>query len=519
MSSDTSIDELDNNSVTDAEEPTEDIMEFMMRFGKGQSDVGNDTKGARVLEVAQVWDNALLDARHYAKGGKSVSIGASTGWRWSLLGVDLAWVSTPMANILPLFPPMWSEVNSDWRCDFYAPDGDLPSGVDHVLIENSTGGFKARLSTDWAGTADINGKTMALADLVAAGLATLSGDTISVPMIDDLRLFIKVGTLTFLVHTVLPGKKIISKMTDDVDYPFVTILTAMSFFGLMFGILMFTAPKPATNEMFEIPDRFVELLIERPEPEPPKDKPKANPDAGEGAKAKKEEGKVGKKDAKMEKAKGNKVEIRKKEMDRQIAENAGVLGALREGAELDGVFGNSGLNADIAGGIGGLIGAKGTQIGSGGLGSRGSGLGGGGTAEGLGGLGTKGRGAGSSGFGKGGGNFGAKGEGRITAVGGDPIIMGALDKALIDEVVKRHMNQIKYCYQRELTKNPKLGGKVKIKFVISKNGSVARASVGSTSMKNKAVESCISSRFLRMQFPKPKGGGIVIVQYPFVFGT
>jgi hypothetical protein len=207
-------------------------------------------------------------------------------------------------------------------------------------------------------------------------------------------------------------------------------------------------------------------------------------------------------------------EIGQKEMDRQIAENE----VCSEGAELDGAFGDTGLNADIAGGIGGLIGAKGTPIGSGGLGSRGSGLGGG-TAEGLGGLGTKGRGTGSSGFGKGGGNFGAKGEGGITAVGGDPIIMGALDRALIDEVVKRHMNQITYCYQKELKKNPKLGGKVKIKFVISKSGSVSKASVGSSSMKTKAVESCISSRFLRMKFPKPKGGGIVIVQYPFVFGT
>ena len=93
----------------------------------------------------------------------------------------------------------------------------------------------------------------------------------------------------------------------------------------------------------EVPDRFVELLLEQPEPEQPKkdNKPDANPDAGEGAKAKKEEGKVGKKDAKMKKAKGNKVEMQKKQLDKEVAENAGVLGALREGCELDGVFGSS----------------------------------------------------------------------------------------------------------------------------------------------------------------------------------
>ncbi len=61
----------------------------------------------------------------------------------------------------------------------------------------------------------------------------------------------------------------------------------------------------------------------------------------------------------------------------------------------------------LAAGIGGLLGAKGSQEGSGGLGSRGSGLGGGGTAEGLGGLGTHGRGCGASGYGAGGGSYGS----------------------------------------------------------------------------------------------------------------
>jgi hypothetical protein len=35
------------------------------------------------------------------------------------------------------------------------------------------------------------------------------------------------------------------------------------------------------------------------------------------------------------------------------------------------------------------------------------------------------------------------------------------------------MNQIRYCYQRELTKNPELGGKVVVKFVIAKDGTVS----------------------------------------------
>ncbi len=73
----------------------------------------------------------------------------------------------------------------------------------------------------------------------------------------------------------------------------------------------------------------------------------------------------------------------------------GSISVVVEPAPDDGVL--SGFALDI----GGLIGATGTQTGSGGLGSRGSGLGGGGTAEGLGGLGSSGRGSGASGYGAG----------------------------------------------------------------------------------------------------------------------
>ena len=68
-----------------------------------------------------------------------------------------------------------------------------------------------------------------------------------------------------------------------------------------------------------------------------------------------------------------------------------------------------------------------------------------------------------------------------------------------------------------LTKNPNLGGKVTIKFVIAKDGSVSKASVKSSTMGNKSVEGCITGRFMRFKFPEPKGGGIVIVSYPFIF--
>ena len=129
-------------------------------------------------------------------------------------------------------------------------------------------------------------------------------------------------------------------------------------------------------------------------------------------------------------------------------------------------------------------------------------------------------GLGSRGSGMGGGNFGPKSAGGFGRFGGNPIIMGALDKSLIDRVIKQHMNQIKHCYQRELNANPTLGGLVTVKFVITGDGTVSSAKTIKSTLSGKgasSVNSCINSRFLAFQFPKPKGGGMVIVQYPFIF--
>lgn len=200
--------------------------------------------------------------------------------------------------------------------------------------------------------------------------------------------------------------------------------------------------------------------------------------------------------------------INKVMIPRSVAE-AGLLGM--DTSAID----SEHLPEEVIGGVGGLIGAKGVQFGEGGLGARGSGFGGGGTAGGMGGLGTKGRGSGASGYGTRGGHLGSPHA--IGVMGGDVIILGALDKSLIDTVIRRNLSQIRYCYQRELTKDPDLFGKITVKFVVSADGTVSSATIKSSTMRNSAVEEAICERFMRFRFPPVPGGGIAIVSYPFVF--
>jgi hypothetical protein len=94
---------------------------------------------------------------------------------------------------------------------------------------------------------------------------------------------------------------------------------------------------------------------------------------------------------------------------------------------------------------------------------------------------------------------------------------GSLTKEEIQRVVDRFMAQIKYCYEHEFQRAPSLAGKVVANWVISAEGNVETVRVKQNTMGSIPVESCVLRVINRMVFPKPRGGGIVTVSFPFVF--
>jgi hypothetical protein len=100
---------------------------------------------------------------------------------------------------------------------------------------------------------------------------------------------------------------------------------------------------------------------------------------------------------------------------------------------------------------------------------------------------------------------------------GDPVILGALDVNAIDEEIARKSDRLRYCLQRERVDFPALAGTVVVKFVIAKDGTVSSATTKSTTLNNADAEDCLNGQFMRMEFPKPRGGGIVIASYPLNF--
>jgi len=101
--------------------------------------------------------------------------------------------------------------------------------------------------------------------------------------------------------------------------------------------------------------------------------------------------------------------------------------------------------------------------------------------------------------------------------GARPLVRGSLDKEVIRSVIRSHLNEIRSCYESELSKNPDLLGRISVQFTVAFTGDVIASSLQSSTMDNASVEDCVVRTVRQWKFPKPMGGGIVIVSYPFNF--
>jgi TonB family protein len=203
--------------------------------------------------------------------------------------------------------------------------------------------------------------------------------------------------------------------------------------------------------------------------------------------------------------------------------NRGILGVLRstQAAQFADIFGRDSAVGNAEENIlGNLVGSEfANGYGVGGWGVTGSGAGGGGvnlTTIGVGNYNTLGHDG--YGHGPGIGGLGHRPPHKMTGVTtGIVTIRGSLDKEIIRRVVHLHMNEVKYCYDKELVRKAGLEGRLSVQFVISPLGQVLSSVMQSSTMGNLHVEKCVVDAVKRWEFPKPTGGGIAIVSYPFNF--
>jgi hypothetical protein len=456
-----------------------------------------DGAGDPGVELRLLWGETLLESRVFARPGRPVTIGAE--------GADLPAPGPRLPG--PTFPVL------RYR------DGEYL----FQFAQGMTGGLRRR------------GGEVSLARLAKERKATPAEGqegAFAVPLPADAVAWISLGSnLRVEAFHVRPEAVKPPPWWERINYQFLNLFLVFLFLGGAFVVAAANYPRDVdtvADDLFKNPQRMAKFIIK-----PPSEQPR-NPyleklqrelrkeQSGEMAERHKgEEGQMGKKDAPRTNARSAPQAIDPNAKD--IVKNTGLVALIGRGrgAGLSTIFGQGGLGGDLKGAVGNMFGpVVGDSQGVGGLGLKGTGTGGGGQGEtiGIGGVGTKGRGGGLGGYGTGVGGLGRKGDRDVSIQTGAVAVLGAIDKELIRRVIQEHASQIRYCYEQELQRDPKLEGKVVIRWIINADGHVSNAQVdgGGTTLANDGVHRCMMDRIQSWEFPKPKGGGIAVITYPWI---
>ena len=91
---------------------------------------------------------------------------------------------------------------------------------------------------------------------------------------------------------------------------------------------------------------------------------------------------------------------------------------------------------------------------------------------------------------------------------------GPLDQEAIRREVRAHLRPITLCYEQRLREDATLQGMTKVTFVIGSDGKVVSSTGSGFDAK---VDACVADVIKGIAFPPPNTGGVMQVNYPFVF--
>ncbi len=418
--------------------------------------------------------------------------------------------------------------------DFVLSGPDLPEER-FPILRFQDGEYRFQFAKSMSGALERRGQSTPFAQLVKSRQATPDGGhdgvwSVAVPADGLAWAGLGSGVRVEAFH-VRPERMKPAPWWERINYQFLNLFLVLLFLQGAFVVAATNWPHDVdtvADDLFKNPQRMAKFIIK-----PPSEQPKPNPyleklqrelrkeQPGEMAERHKgTEGQMGKRDAPRTNARSAPRAIDPNAKD--IVKNSGLVALIGrgQGGGLSTIFGQGGLGGDLKGAVGNMFGpVVGDSQGVGGLGLKGTGTGGGGQGEtiGIGGVGTKGRGGGLGGYGTGVGGLGRKADRDVAIQTGSVAVLGAIDKELIRKVIQEHASQIRYCYEQELQRDPRLEGKVVVKWIINADGHASGAQVDAgTTLGSERVHRCMMDRIQSWQFPKPKGGGIAVITYPWI---
>ncbi len=437
-----------------------------------------------VLEIAYLWSDAVLDVQTFKKP-RSVFIGGD-------------------------------ETN-----DYVLEDQRLTHPKFPLVVFEEHQGYRVVFTGQMQGTIQREGEQYSLDEAIEQGLARPSSAVqggFELAMTRGTSVRLDFGRNTFLLHFTSMPAMVAGASIGLEGAPFFYQSVSLAL-HVAFMLLVFMLPDGYGGlelSGLDLDDRFAEMDLDPEDEEEEEDELDAfeddsDPEDAQEAEAPPEDREVTEEDIEIEGADDMDEDELQDARDQFIAQEAGALAALGDPQSAIGPDMNTnlvGLDTDVAG------------DGTFGFGAEGPGRIGAGDGEGLGHAGVGG------GTGPGGGGTGGTPSGSLdhetlnpTVVPQEPVTEGALDREIIQRVVRQNRRDIQNCYEAELNRDPTLQGRITMQWVISPSGDVVSASVQESTMNNSAVEQCMAQRIQRWSFPAPDGGGIVRVNYPFNFST
>jgi hypothetical protein len=390
-------------------------------------------------------------------------------------------------------------------------------------------------------------KALSLADAVDAGLATASSSTPGaheIALSQGSRVTFELGGFSFTIASVAAGRKVAGHAGPNrraLGFAALSGVLHAAVFASMFAFM----PALDSSEDGQITDdqramlaQTMKALAER-EDEAAKETAKDAGQESAGQSGKRAVGEEGKMGSEQSQAKNHAFAIKGDSAEKSLSKAAaikeagdfGMVGLLNtmngdtKAPHAD--WGDVAMGSDPFSANGNMWGPDlGEANGNGGLGLSGVGDGGGGHGFGVGltDIGTVGRGMGTcdggpcTGFGRNGGVLGGSHHAKAATMrpDGETKVGGRLPPEVIQRVIRQNFGRFRMCYQNGLQSNPNLQGRVAVRFVIGRDGSVGSATNGGSDLPDSSVVSCVVRSFGGLSFPQPEDG-IVTVTYPIMF--
>jgi outer membrane biosynthesis protein TonB len=505
-------------------------------------------------EALKVPDDAAPGTYTYTlvKSGPDVSPDEVELAHVQAVEVMVLW-GTNVLHVSHLTPPrnfyVGEEQGKNFSCDFFIPAEKLGTTRMPVVLGDRTS-LNLVIPQGAKGFIEIPGQgrmTLDEARQKAQPCAEVSGaQQIALP--GGAKARVELQTFVFQVAAVNAGKPLKHGVGAGLEWAIFMYfgLSLLAVSGFVAAMAFFVPPLGLTDDedinkdqMYLI-QQYLKSAAEREqeekETEQVTDDKADNKEGGTGTRAKGEEGSMGKQTSHA-KNKRYAVQGPKDNPDPHIARQAalreaqefGMIGLLNTGAAGDpnaptAPWGrDTSLGMDDMSARGNMWGDEiGDAFGAGGLGLSGIGEGGGGRGEGigLGSIGTLGHGAGTGtgqGFGSGHGRLGGSHKTRAPKVRmGATTVSGRLPPEVIQRIVRQNYGRFRMCFEQGLARNPNLEGRVSVRFVIGRDGSVSNVANGGSDLPDSGVVNCVVRAYYGLSFPQPEGG-IVTVVYPIMF--